>query len=902
MGKNDEVDRRRAAAFAWTFTRPGETIVLPDEENVAAPEKPVAVTVAPVATSEVAASEVTTGEVAASEVTTGEVAASEVAAAQVATGDVAAGEVATSPGVKPDSDTAASGENFFRAAAETCAAMSLEIDRIWLLPEAEQAGAVEPLLVRASELGLGLCAMQHFPLQSIRLLRLALRCRDAISPDVWEAAWTSAAWLDYNHAELLELLIEVAKAAESSLTTALMLAVSEQRWKTVGRMPGAIARLARVIDEGPGYAARSIAINWIFHIGSGGRAAVPALRRALREPHFVLRYHALDVLDEHFPDQIQAEDVMFLLEDTVRHAPPDRLHDEEGDRANHYLPRMLERAVVRLRPKGGVEPLIALIDGRCATRWHLAPGLDAPWALCVLAAAYPEHALPHIDRRLAHVSRDRREMAVEALTRLPDELARPRLVLAAADGMPEIAERAQAIWLERYAEICPRDPMAGVETSLLDGPPSETMRSRLDMLRTAPLEARAAMIEVLLGEAPDPEALALLLFVAIDSRIWERKLRPGLPEYRETFCCALFEGFGTRAIDGLLALEARFPEGRFGWFHALAGMLTGSKVKLPESTHPGLRATAARRLVNPNWRPDFDAVNVLAHIGPPLELADRLWRLARDPEQSNYFREVSVRALVLLPAGDGAGRLDAAVAAEMEAAFAVPDIPRFALAAMVGFGRKLALASELSERALARFGPARPEDPRVIEALTACFEALVNAGHLPATARREALGQPGTYLCAVAARHAQRRKIDDAEIAALQALLTSDDPACAAEAACVLLGHDIIAADRPGLHDIAARAPSAQRAELLFRMRMRGAAVLELWPLIKPLLTSPDPDVIEPLMHLTYELDKEGLHEELRELMPRVVHPDMHREIEDLFDREQDPYWDDYLDDEEEDD
>src|SRR5690606_7478824 len=148
------------------------------------------------------------------------------------------------------------------------------------------AGALEPVLLRAGELGLGLCAMQHYPWQSVRMLRLALRCREALSGEAWEATWSSAAWLDYNHAELLDLLVEVAHARAQSLVTALMLAVSDTRWKTLARSPGAIARIARIIDEGPSYLSRSIAITWIAH--TGGRAAVPALRRALRAPHFVL--------------------------------------------------------------------------------------------------------------------------------------------------------------------------------------------------------------------------------------------------------------------------------------------------------------------------------------------------------------------------------------------------------------------------------------------------------------------------------------------------------------------------------------------------------------------------------------------------------------------------------------
>jgi hypothetical protein len=866
MSKTDELDRRRAAAFAWRFIRPGETIVLPDDGSDEGPDE---------------AQNEAQNE------------AQEQAAGEDGGDDV---DDVTEDVQDADSEDAppANEENYFRQARDTCATLAVEIDRVWLMPEAEQAAVLEPMLIRASELGLGLCAMQHYPLQSVRLLRVALRCRKSLSDEVWEAAWTSAAWLDYNHPELIELLVEVARAGARSLVTALMLAVSDNRWKALSRIPGAVARIARVIDDGPSYGARCIAVDWISCIG--GREAVPALRRALRAPHFVLRYRALDVLDQRFPDKIQAADVVFLLEDAVIHAPPDRLRDEEVERGNFYLPRMLERAVVRLRPREGITPLVNIIEGRCTSRWRLGPTLDDAWALGVLAAAFPEQSLPYIDYRLFHVSRDRREMATEALSRLPDALARPRLLSAAADGVPELAERAQAIWLERYAELCPLDPMAGIETALLEGPPSEQMRSRLGVLRTGPIEARAAMVEVILAEAPEPEGLALLLFAAIDSRIWERRIRPGLPEYRETYCRALIERFGTRAVEGLLALEARYPRGRWGWLHAFADLLMRGTI--PEASYPALGALAARRVVATAGSPEYEAISILAHVGPPPELADRLWRIAHGPAETSYLRNVSVRALARLPA-DEAG-LDAVVRAEMEAAVAVPDFPRFALAAAVGFARELPAAFALTERSLADLGPARPEDPRVLAALADCVEALGTAGRLPDTFLREALGQDGTYACAIAARLAQRRKLQEPEMEALTAVFASDDPACAAEAACALLGHGTISPERAELLAIAARAPQVLRSELLFRMRVRGAALLDLWPLIEPLLVSADPEVTDPLHHLSHDLGKEGLAENLRALLPRVVDPELRMDIEELFAREGESYWEDAAEDEDE--
>jgi hypothetical protein len=833
MSKNDELDRRRAAAFAWRFSKPGEAIVLPDEDHAEAAPK---------------------------------------------TGAASRGASAEPAG--------AGGDGYISAAYDACDEMADEIERVWDLPETEQASALEPLLLRASELGLGLCAMQHYPWQSVRLLRLAVRCRDALPDEAWEAAWTSATWLDYSHPEIVDLLVEVAHARATSLVATLMLVIPDTRWQAIARISGAVTRIARLIDDGPGYVIRGIAVAWISC--TGGREAVPALRRALREPHFVLRYRALDVLHRRFPDMLQEDDLLFLLRDAVRHAPPDNLMDEDIRQANFDFPDTLEAAVAHLRPRAALEPLVTIAEDRGVSRWRLRSCLDAAWALGVLAAAFPEQATPLIDKRLAHVQRDRRRMAVEAAGRLPDALARPRLLAAAADAVPEIADRAQALWLQRYSEICPLDPLAGLETSLLAGPPSEQMRSRLGVLRSGPLEARAAMVEVLLGEAPDPEALVLLLFAIVDSRLWELKPRPGLPEYRETFCRVLVERFGVPAVHGLLALEARY-QGRWGWLHAIVTALTSDAI--PAAAHPALRAVATRYITEADGRPEYDAIAILAHLGPPPELVERLWQLARDPAEPFYVHHIAVRALALVPADDRV--LNRAVLAEMEAAFAAPDLPRFALAAAVGFARKLPAAAALAERALAELGPARPDDPRVIAALADCIEGLATAGRLPESFLSDALRRPGTYSCAVAARCSLRRKLQDPEVEALRAALTGDDPACAAEAARTLLGQGILAPENADLPAIAARAPAVLRAELIYQMWGRGAPLRDHWSLLEPLLVSADPDVTEPLRHLSYDLEKSGLRDELRALLPRVVDPELRLDIDDVFARTPDHFWED---------
>jgi hypothetical protein len=850
MSKDDELDRRRAAAFAWRFVRPGEETDLPEETHAEEPEntrprpRPAART--------------------------------------KLSGKAAAGRE-DAAGASPTGDE--------RARRDDCVGLTAAIERVRRMAEGGQTEPLAALLGRAGELARELCAVDGYPWQGARLRRLARGCRYLLDEDE-EEAWTSSRWLYYTDPALLELQVEVARTGALAALAGLMLAITDGR-PAVGHVPGAIARVARMLDDGPSQIARCIAID--ASTNPGRSAAVRALRRALRAPHFTLRCRALDELEQHFPDQLQAADVVFLLEDAVIHAPPDfgRSLRRTQERASVYFPRMLEGAIVRLRPGGALDPLVRLAEGRCAPQWSLYPIFGEGWALDVLAKVFPEAAAPLIDRWFRYVSWQRRELATTAAGHLPDELARPRLLLAAGDPVPEVAARAHAIWRERYAEPCPFDPMSGIEAALLAGPPSEQMRSRLAVLRSAPLEARAELAEALLGEAPDPEALVLLLFAAGDSRIWERRLRPGLPAYRQTFCRALIERFGARAVEGLLALAARYPDGGSGWLHTLAELVMDRH--MPESTHPILRTGVARRCASPDERLEFDTLEILARLGVPSEqpeAIDRLWRMARDPAASGYQRQAAARAFARSAAE--IGHLDTAVQAEMEAALAVPDLPRFSRAAVVGLGRALPGATALTERVLDELGPARPEDARVIAALADCVEALAAAGQLSDTFLGKALRQPGTYLCAAAARYARRHKFLGPDADTLAALLAGDDPACAAEAACALLGHGLIDATHPGLFAIATRVPAVLRAEMVSFLRLRGASWSSLWPLMEPLLISGDPDVTAELLALSHELDREGLPEKLRPLLPQILDRELRRDIVDIFAREGTWYWRDF--------
>jgi hypothetical protein len=161
---------------------------------------------------------------------------------------------------------------------------------------------------------------------------------------------------------------------------------------------------------------------------------------------------------------------------------------------------------------------------------------------------------------------------------------------------------------------------------------------------------------------------------------------------------------------------------------------------------------------------------------------------------------------------------------------------------------------------------------------------------------REALGQPGTYLCAAAARHALGRALQTPEVQALFAVCAGGDPVCAAEAALTLLSGGAISPRDPELFAIAARALPAQSAALVHAMQARGASWSHLWPLLESLLSSADSTVHDVLRRMAPQFTSEGLPEKLRPLLPRVVDPGLRRYIESTLawaSRARDRYWKD---------
>jgi len=855
MAKTDVLDRSRAAAYAWRRFTPGEDVA----ELLDAPEA------APFEDAD--------------------------------EGDASAEEASM---FVVDADEAQRDATTFRDEARARASALAEgVARAWFLPEAEQAEAIAVLTQRADEMGMLSVAMEDHPLESVRLFRLALRHWTRLSQEARDAARHSLAWSDLSHPEVVDLFAEAVLLDDRALHGSMMIALSlrDDTEEALARAPSAGARFARLLDEAVSSSSRRTAI---FLVGIAGRAdAALSLRRALRPPHYNLRWRALACLDEDFPDAIDASDLLFLLEEAVAHAPPWIHGDEENSRAHCYFPDLLDRVIARLRPDGAAALLGRLVEGDCDVAFWGRPSLDAEWALGVLAATFPEEARPRIDARLRGVEAKPRKLAVAAAGRLPDALAWPRLLAGAADPVPVIAALAQSLWLERRGTLCRFDELAGVESALLSGPPSERMRSRLGVLRSGPLEARAAMAEVLLGEAPDPEALVLLLFAMGDPALWNKKHRPLLPESCQGYASVVIQRFGERGAFGLVALAERYTDGdNVGFFHEIAHLF-GGKIAIPTAIYPALRALALQGIEMRSPYRIYDALTVLGRVGAPAASAPRLAALAWSPDSMSFLPGVASSALTAAAPGDA--DVDALILAELEAAFDEVDLARFARAIPAGIRRRLVPAIAMAERLIARYALEPQDDTAITDALQTCDEELDAIDRGPAVCSGAALTSPGTHAFALACRRLYVRMTKaPLELRQLRAALRGH-PVAAAEAAHALLRWRLMKVTDRRLPGIVRRAPLDLRAWLLSALILDDAPPRISWPLIAEILVSTDPRVTHAFRHRIHWLAEAGLGKELCAIEAQIIDPTLRDELAEWRSLDEKPtlYWQDEIEDEE---
>jgi hypothetical protein len=506
MKHRDELDRKHAALFAWRTTKEAEKVDLPSDDAMAAPKSRATTHPAP-----------------------------------------AAVEIPVNADV--DIDVAV------EQARPECLAIEREVALAWSLSGDAQLKATRGILHRVAKIGVALIGIGKQP--SVRLARLVTRHYRGLSP-TQRSDCGYIFGLDLSHPECADLVVEAADGHADVVS--LMTGDGDRSERPAWASPVCAARLAAIVENAPKAKVRAAALELASHCALGD--ACPILRRALRRPEWPLRALAAKLLHE--LTELNADDCLCLLEAST--LPRPRRYTNATAEALSLCDATLREALPTVRPVGGEDALLrVLFDERLA----FSPWLGAPWALDMLAATYPARALEPIDRRLRADGLFERIMAISALEALPEDEARPRLVMAAGDPSPAVADRARSIYHSRFGVRCPSAELAGIATELLVEAPSRQFLSRLGVLRVISNATRAAWAAALLAEAPDPEPLALLVFL-LGGDIGEALPSRPVPVGTSAWSKELLARFGTSAINGLFALGARFPfSTRRGWLAVL---------------------------------------------------------------------------------------------------------------------------------------------------------------------------------------------------------------------------------------------------------------------------------------------------------------------------------------------
>jgi hypothetical protein len=853
MHRRDEIDATLAKHFAWTFVKPGDSALVLERlraAEAAAVERTPDLEGLPAAGPSGVAGE-----------------------ARARTSSPAGGVAAADAPLRDDTVQ----ERSAAKAHSACRALAGAIAEAWReADEPSRVQATKRLLVRADRLGIELLEMREWPTEAVRLLRLFVRCAPKMTRRQRERAANVATLVPLDHPEAAEFLVEIARAGDRVMADALL---ADDEWTPdVGDPDALAARLADVVDDGPAHSCRVIAIELIARLDVR-TSAVAALRRALALPSFAARARAMHALATARPSAVEPGDLVRMLRDLVAHAVPDALSDDEHEENERIFAEAVIIALEHVKPDEAAEALLDWIDAEHDALW-----LDAGWATEALAVAFPETGAAMVDHWLKCARAYDRTKALAALERLPNELAKARLQLAASDPAPSVREPARQQWLHRFAGVCQAEIGALVGGGLLTAPPSDRFASRLVVMQGRVADARLAMARALLAEAPEPEALVLMLQLAGDDTVSNEPLAPhagagGAGSKEREWAVVLVEKFGALGVEGLCALAARFPEPEsFGWMRRLGDLVERGTIARDQVAP--LRTLAARHVSSEDAGVIDDSLRLLALVGAPPELLDRALGLALDVDLASS----AVRELVLAWPDRA---VDARLASEMALAVAERDWARVQCAASVALGRGSPAARVIAQRVL----EIAEEDEAAIDAAVECAQRLRGLMALDDAWALAALGRPDSPIFTVAARVWRR---SGPVRGALEAALGSPARrgASRAEAAIALLWGDPPLSPRDRrLTALLPAAPALERAELVHAMCIQGAPLTYVAPHLEALLESPDVGVAHALIGVARWLRSSKGRALLRAVLPRVMDAELRADIEEELGTSEAPYW-----------
>jgi hypothetical protein len=679
--------------------------------------------------------------------------------------------------------------------------------------------------------------------------------------------------------EAADLLAEVIAADDVMLR--LLMNGHMERSAENQRHPAVTARLTQILAEGKTWAARESAAKWLTPETMD--AAIPALLRAVRQPHLGLRARALTLLAQRSPPAIDADQVRWLLDDALAHPMFKAKTNGQADNAGEYAETLLTLTAA-LRPAGGFEPLLEIVPWEDHRGENLA-GIDSAWALRVLAAAYPDEGAKEVERQLLTHRFWRGRAAVEALLLLREAEARPLLLEAAARPWAEVAERAKAVWFTRFGEACPVSPLDGVPVSLLAGAPSERFVAAVTVLRGASEPARNAMLDAMLAEAPEGgaalealtpaqrEALALWIYAARDLR--GRSDGTGVPSRAADL---LVERFGASSFPGLALLAERDARAgsAFEWLNVLSDL--HKKLPLGEVEREQMREIGRLALRHTHPEQAVIAVSLLHAAGLVPDTIALLIALVRskdteDEGSAGWRCAFSAHQVLGLP-GDLPGLDEALARAAAEARQAQ---------AWGAFSFLVAAACRRGSPAVMAMAREIFDDPEsTLPALRAARSALerrkesVDLAWLLTHLRRP--GSLAFSMIANLARESTALEVLDA----LRVAMESDarEGAAAAEATEQLLRMKAIGAEDRRLDGILERAPITERVDLLGTLLFVEAPLAPFRRHFLHVLSSQSKDTLLSLLW-TFDVRKpKGMIELFQDVLPRVTDPDVRHELE----------------------
>lgn len=836
----------------------------------------------------------------------------------------------------PDEIDPSEARRLWFSQAEEIAAL---VDQAWELPTSgppESAAAAAPTapsdapqrdatgrviaLATGSPFLMTALSLAH-PLQTVRLLRLALRHHRALGEPVQRQMLSLCLPTHLSHPETADLLVEVAQGGATDFARWLGFPLSargtveegENEPLTFLEYGHLTPRLCQIIDDpDASWDSRELATEWLLL--SCTMAALPTLRRALSLPHLGVRFRALAVLLHSFsPPEVTADDLQFLVSDLFVH-PPQALRNPPvltRDGLVDY-PETLTQAICWLHPPEVATALLRILRAEDVPQALYRGTCDDSWALAALAAAYPDRALPHVDSYLMQPSVLARCSGIAAATHLSEPLARPRLFRAAMDGAPIVAGTARAAWEQLYGE--PFEPGIGLGhdaareaqlelgplADLLDGPPSALFSSRLSILRSESDAARQAILQVLLDEAPSREALALLTFALTDETLLFKRHRKRLPADRQGLMSLLYRRFGQDGLHALCKLADLYPApGGTGGLMPLLQLAERGRLRRRDAAP--LQALAARRLIADGPEAQRLALLILSYVGTPDSLRevllDRVVAADRDGLASLAAEVLARRARDPILATELRARIESACRARDYSLLsrwveALP--PRAAwtlrlaqslLSRFVAVDSDLTIPPDLTTSpATAQITDTAPQPATGMamalqKAIGRCVEHLHAARRLPADWLDRALAAPEGRAFLVAAPLLQNESdLTPPRRAALVAALrsTAHGGGAALEAAVTLLRlKQETVPDDPRLMQLLQTTHGARRARLLGMMLFRQPLTPLLTPFLNACLCTEDPAEAASIATLLGGATAQRHRAYLRRILPSIRVPSL---------------------------